>query len=90
MIQFDKLIDHQDKQALKDALSCLLHVHASPVFGAAKKIEHEVAAIKALQRLGAISPEPDKYELVIALRVTKAKARSLLYQTKRLCERHAG
>lgn len=80
MIHFDELLEHQDRQALRDALSCLLHAHASPVFGAAKQIEHEVAAIKALQRLNAISAEPDEYELVMALRVTKAKARALLYQ----------
>lgn len=80
MIHFEQFLENQDKQALRDALLCLLKAHASPVFGAAKQIEHEVAAIKALQRLCAISAEPDEYELVMKLRITKAKARTLLYQ----------
>lgn len=63
-----------------EALMLLLSAHASPVFGAAKAVEHEVAAFLALQRLGLLSEQPDEYELVMTLRVTKAKARNLLYQ----------
>ena len=59
----------------------MLEAHASPVFGAAKAVEHEVAALRAMQRLGAISSNPDEYELVMTLRITRAKGRSLLYQS---------
>lgn len=68
------------ESVLKEALVELLQAHAMPVFGAAKTVEHEIAAIRALQRLGLISSSPDEFELVFGLRVTKAKARSLIYQ----------
>jgi len=54
--------------------------HANPVFGAPKMVKHEVAAINALRLLGYLSHNPDEFELVEKLRVTKSKARALLYQ----------
>jgi hypothetical protein len=73
-------INDADEKVCKDCLSLLLSAHAAPVFGAAKPIEHEVAAFRALQSIGVLSPKPDGYELVTVLRVTKPKARALLYQ----------
>jgi len=73
-------IESADAQARAEALAVLLDAHASPVFGAAKATEHEVAAFRAFQRLGILSAEPDEYDLIMTLRVTKAKARALLYQ----------
>ncbi len=52
----------------------------TPVFGASKSIEHEVAAMNAVKLLGYLSDKPDEFELVERLRVTKSKARPLLYQ----------
>jgi hypothetical protein len=51
-----------------------------PVFGAAKVIEHEISAILALKKLGYLNNEADDYEYVEKLRITKAKARNLMYQ----------
>lgn len=76
----EESIQTASEHCCREALSLLLGVHASPVFGAAKAVEHEVAAFLALQKLGFLSERPDEYELVMALRITKAKARSLLYQ----------
>lgn len=73
-------IDEADHEICAAALKDLLAPHASPVFGAAKVVEHEVAAIRALQRLGYLPTQLDEYDLVMALRVTKTKAHSLLYQ----------
>jgi hypothetical protein len=66
---------------LRTALSLLFAPHANPVFGASKAVEHEVAAINALKIMGYLDPCPDEFELVEKLRVTKSKARALLYQT---------
>lgn len=74
------LLKDVDPEQLREILSDLLSVNFTPVFGAAKSIEHEIAAFKAFQCLGVLSANPDEYELVMKLRVTKAKARSLLYQ----------
>jgi hypothetical protein len=48
--------------------------------GAAKQVEHEVAALRALKILGALPDNADEYTLVTTLRITKSKARNLLYQ----------
>ena len=75
-----ELITKADASTCAEALTDLLVPHTAPVFGAAKVVEHEVAAFRALQRLGFLPAQPDEYDLVMLLRVTKAKARSLLYQ----------
>lgn len=80
MINIPLILKNIDSDQLREILSDLLSVNFSPVFGAAKSIEHEIADFNAFQRLGVLSADPDEYELVMKLRVTKAKARSLLYQ----------
>lgn len=77
---FEQAIAQASEPQLREAVRLLLRPHASPVFGAAKTVEHEVAALKALKVLGYINSSADEYELVESLRITKAKARSLLYQ----------
>lgn len=67
-------------EASHEALITLLTPHFNPVFGGAKTVEHEVAAISALQSMGFISCNPEPFELIVKLRITKAKAASLLYQ----------
>lgn len=78
--RLSECIANADSDTRMLALELLLKPHAMPVFGAVKVAEHEVAAFKALQRLGFINQHPDEYDLVMTLRVTKANARSLLYQ----------
>ena len=70
------------EQRVRDALSVLLAPHFSPVFGGAKTVEHEVAAINALQIMGVLGINPEPFDLITKLRVTKAKATSLLYQVE--------
>lgn len=78
--RLEQLISGAEEQCCREALSLVLAAHSAPVFGAAKAIEHEVAAFHALTKLGFLSEHPDEYELVMVLRITKSKARSLLYQ----------
>ena len=79
-MDIDRKIDTASNALVRQALKHLLAPHFQPVFGAAKPIEHEVAALRALKLLEVIPPEADEYELVRSLRVTKAKARALMYQ----------
>lgn len=74
------LIASASEKELKEALEKLLEPHFRPVFGAAKQIEHEVAALRVLKLLKAIPAGADEYDLVTTLRVTKPKARALMYQ----------
>ena len=76
----DSAINDASSEALRKALRELMYVHANPVFGSAKIIEHEVAALNALQHIRFLSPQPDEYDLVTSLGITKSKARNLLYQ----------
>jgi hypothetical protein len=55
-------------------LDLLLAPHTSPVFGAAKSVEHQVAALNALKCLGYLTDNADEFELVKNMRVTKPKA----------------
>ncbi len=64
---------------LRQVLTRLLSGYTSPAFGVLPKLEQELAMLEALQALGLISAEPGLYELVSQLRVTRAKARNLLY-----------
>lgn len=77
---FKSVIEKADYEVCKSALMILLDSHASPVFGAAKTIEHEIAALNALKILGYIDYDADEYDLVEKLRITKTKSKSLLYQ----------
>jgi len=69
-------------ESAREALRILLEPHFNPVFGAVKTVEHEVAAISALQLMGSLSANPEPFELIAKLRITKAKASSLLYQVE--------
>lgn len=78
--RLEQLILGAEEQYCRDALSLLFAAHSAPVFDTAKAIEHEVAAFHTLTKLGFLSAHPDEYELVMVLRITNSKARSLLYQ----------
>ncbi|TCD47965.1 hypothetical protein [Chlorobium sp. N1] len=78
--QYSEAINAARPEALRESLRLLLAAHALPVFGAAKAVEHEVAALNALQVIGYLPERSDEFELVEKLRITKTKARNLLYQ----------
>ena len=78
MLDLPALLANKSEAQLKAALEQLLAAHTLPVFGAAKQVEHEVAALRALKMLGALPDNADEYTLVTTLRITKAKARNLL------------
>lgn len=62
------------------ALQQLLQKFLDPAFGALPKSEVELLMLNALEQIGAVSPEPGVYELVSKLRVTRTKARKLIYE----------
>ena len=70
-MNLNELIGSSSDEAVRETLLLLLQAHAAPVFGASKTIEHEVAAIRAFQRLGFLIEDLDEYELVIKLRAPR-------------------
>lgn len=80
MDKINNLLEKQDKSKLESLLSSILSKHFSPVFGAAKQIEHEIVALKVLKEIGYLSFEADEYDYVEKLKITRTKARNLMYQ----------
>ena len=78
--KLNQLVESASPEKVRQALALTFSPHANPVFGASKSVEHEVAAFNAMKLLGYLSDSPDEFELVEKLRVTKSKARALLYQ----------
>ncbi|GHD68469.1 hypothetical protein [Jeongeupia chitinilytica] len=73
------IIERVDEATVRKALSDLLAGYLNPVFGALPKGEVELLFLNALEQTGAIGTDPELYELVSKLRVTRAKARGLIY-----------
>lgn len=65
--------------ARRAALISILEGALSPAFGAMPKRELELRILGALITIGAISQEPSVYELVNKLKVTRSRARALIY-----------
>ncbi|GAB4174092.1 MAG: hypothetical protein Tsb0017_11600 [Geothermobacteraceae bacterium] len=74
-----KLITDAGDEKAKDALAYFLEQYTSPAFGALPKNEVELIVLNVLERLGGIGEEPEVYELVSKLRITRSRARNLIY-----------
>ncbi len=74
---------------VRDALGLILASYLSPAFGSLTKREIDLLIFNALERIGYIEENPTLYSLVQKLRVTRSKARALLYEQelRRLGER---
>jgi hypothetical protein len=68
------------REQCNETLFTLLDRFLNPAFGALPKLEVELIILDALESLGAISPEPQAYELISKLKVTRAKANKLIYE----------
>ena len=79
-MDISNIVDATPEESLKEILKYLLESYTTPAFGALPKNEIELIFLNALEKLGAISPEPEVYELVSKLRVTRSKSRNLIYE----------
>ncbi|MRX28170.1 hypothetical protein [Kangiella sp. HZ709] len=78
-MNIDKILKASSEKKAKAALAYFLQSYTSPAFGALPKGEIELVVLNVLEQLGAIDSEPELYELVSKLKVTRTKARSLIY-----------
>lgn len=69
----------------KAALDEFLTSFLDPAFGALPKAEVELLVLRLLTQVGAVGERPSVYELVSKLRVTRAKARRLIYDQDLRC-----
>ncbi|MBM3116915.1 hypothetical protein [Jeongeupia naejangsanensis] len=78
-MEVEKYIDGADDATVRRVLQGLLKGFLTPAFGALPKNEVELLFLDALAQIDAIDTDPELYELVSKLRVTRAKARGLIY-----------
>lgn len=65
---------------LEEAFLELLDFYAKPSFGSIKQREFDIFLFGKLQELGAFDNKDDIYEVVSKLRITRSKARNLIYE----------
>ena len=75
-------IEELSAEAVKQAFAEVLAEYLRPAFGSISKCDFDILLFMKLQELGAIQKNPNMYDLVSELRVTRAKARNLLYEAK--------
>lgn len=71
-----------EAEKVKESFSELLADYLKPAFGSISKRDFDILLFMKLQKLGVIPNNPEMYELVSQLRVTRSKARNLLYESK--------
>jgi hypothetical protein len=69
-----------DDAACRATLEYILSEYAKPAFGALPKREIDLLMLEALVRIGYLDSEPSLYQLIQLLRVSRSKARSLVYE----------
>ena len=67
---------------LKKCLTDILSVYGSPSFGSMSKRDIDLTVFSVLQELKFIEPEPTIYEVMQKLKVTRSKARNLIYEAE--------
>ena len=74
-------INAVDSDNAKKALIKIFTHYLNPAFGALPKRENEIIMFQVLQDLEIFDKKPDLYSLLSSLRVTRNKARTLLYES---------
>ena len=80
----EKLIEELNDIDVNEAKMALIKIFKSylnPAFGALPKKENEIVMFQVLQELKIFDKNPDLYSLLSSLRLTRTKARNLLYES---------
>jgi hypothetical protein len=78
-VDLNRLISSAGQEKTAAALESFLASYANPSFGVLPKAEIDLLVVKLLIEIGGIPDDPGAYELASVLKVTSAKARSLVY-----------
>ena len=76
----EESVKKADEQVVRTTLRKLLEGATTPAFGALPKREVELLHLDALISVGYLDDTPELYALVRQLRMTKSRARALLYE----------
>lgn len=87
-MSMDAKLEAIEDGAAKEILVKFLKAYTSPAFGALPKREIDLIVYEMLQEAGALELEPSMYELMRDLKITRTKARNLVYDSK--IRKHSG
>lgn len=71
-----------DAELVKEMFTKLLEDYLHPAYGSMSKRDFDILLFINLQKLGVFEKNPEIYDLVSQLKVTRSKARNLLYESK--------
>jgi hypothetical protein len=80
-IEIIEKLQKMDAEKVKEAFIDLMEVYLNPAFGSISKADLNIFLFIKLQELDLFSKRPEIYELVSKLRVTRAKASNLIYES---------
>jgi len=78
-MDINQIIEDTDEAALREALKQFLSEFTRPAFGSLPKREIELIVFRMLREIGAVQQGASLYDLMTDLRITRAKASSLLF-----------
>lgn len=78
-MDINHIVNSLNESEAKSALINFLQQYLSPAFGALPKNEVELIVLDILEQVRATESNPEVYELVSKLKVTRSKARGLIY-----------
>ena len=81
-MMFVDRIDGVDSKEVKRVFKELITAYMNPAYGSMSKRDFDILLFMKLQDLKIIEKDPDLYDIVSNLKVTRAKARNLLYEAK--------
>ena len=73
-MDINKSVNEASEQEGKKALIYFIKEYMSPAYGALPKNEIEIIVLNTLEKLKAIDKEPELYELVSKLKITRSSA----------------
>lgn len=79
-MSIQEAIADADEAICRAVLEYILSEYAKPAFGALPKKEIDLLMLEALVRIGYLDSEPSLYHLIQFLRVSRSKARNLVYE----------
>lgn len=74
------LLNQKEAETVKDAFIELMKAYNSPAFGSITKHDFEIELFLQLQKLGLIEKNPSLYEVVSKLKITRTRAKNLIYE----------
>ena len=74
------LLDQKEAATVKKAFIELMVAYNSPAFGSITKRDFEIELFLQLQKLGLINKNPSLYEVVTKLKITRTRAKNLIFE----------